>query len=134
MKLKVEKSELRKLRNLMARQAKSARTRLSDFTKEMPTDWNPYAVPNPKSELKTFTEDSAWWLIEDVLLSDLEVGPMMQTVELDKPPGAMGIAILIDIDHPDAYLYVKVQMAASGKVVGRSFHLSEKGKEQWETT
>ena len=44
---------------------------------------------------------------------------------LRKPRGAKGYVMKIDLEPGGVPLYVKVQLGA-GKIIGRSFHYSEK--------
>ena len=95
--------------------------RVVDWSPERPTDWRPHSVRNPDGILEThFSDAAAWDLIVSQLAADCEV----QTIILDKPPGATGYVMLIELE-PGRPIYVKLQLG-SGKIIGRSFHYSEK--------
>lgn len=99
------------------------KARVTAFRSDRPTDWRPGQVRNPTGVLDThFTDASAWELIA----SKLEDGHPVEIVELDKPPGATGYVMKIDIEPGHPLLYVKLQLG-SGKIIGRSFHYSERG-------
>lgn len=103
--------------------ARRGRSRITEFTRDRPTDWRPGQVRNPAGVLDThFTDASAWELIA----SKLEDGHLVEVVALDKPPGAKGYVMKIDIEPGQPRLYVKLQLG-SGKIIGRSFHYSERG-------
>ena len=106
----------------LARLASSRHTRTSVFSSARPTDWRPTQVRNPNGLLDDhFTDSTAWELIA----SKLEDGHPVEILELQKPPGARGFVMLIDIEPGEPQLYVKLQLG-SGRVVGRSFHYSER--------
>ena len=87
--------------------ARSRRTRINDFTKDLPIDWRPGQVRNPEGVLDThFTDASAWELIA----SKLEHGHPVEIVELRKPQGAKGYVMKIDIEPGQPRLYVKLQL------------------------
>ena len=54
----------------------------------------------------------------------LEDGHPVEVMRLDKPPGAKGYVMKIDIEPDRPKLYIKLQLG-SGKIIGRSFHYSE---------
>ena len=56
--------------------------------------------------------------------SKIEAGHPVEPIQLDKPQGATGYVMKIDIGHGQLQLYVKLQLR-SGRIVGRSFHYSE---------
>ena len=68
-----------------------------------------------------FTDSTAWELIA----SKLADGHPVETLELRKPPGARGFVMKIDIEPGQPRLYVKLELG-TGKVLGRSFHYSER--------
>ena len=89
----------------------------------MPNDWRPRSVRNPRGNFDThFSDASAWELIA----SELEAGREVETIRLNKPPGAEGYVMLIELEPDASPLYVKVQLSKSQKIIGRSFHYSEK--------
>lgn len=97
--------------------------RITEFRRDRPTDWRPGKVRNPDGLLDThFTDASAWELIATRLEHGEEVG----VIELQKPKGAKGYVMTIDLGPEVPALYVKLQLG-SGKIIGRSFHYSEQG-------
>ena len=103
--------------------ARSRRTRINNFTKDLPIDWRPGQVRNPEAEGEFnthFTEASAWELIA----SKLEQGHPVEAVELHTPPGAKGYVMKVDIEPGYPQLYVKLQFGPR-KIICRSFHYSE---------
>ena len=101
--------------------ARRSNARVTEFSRDRPTDWRPGKVRDPAGRLWThFTHASAWELIAD----KLEDGHDVETIELQKPPGAKGYVMKIDLEPSSPPLYVKLQLG-SGKIIGRSFHYSE---------
>ena len=95
--------------------------RVTDWTRDRPTDWRPEQVRNPNGMLDThFTDTSAWELIA----TQLRAGCVVEVVELRKPPGARGYVLKIPIESGRPYVYIKLQLGA-GKIIGRSFHYSK---------
>jgi hypothetical protein len=84
-----------------------------------PRDWNPGAVISPASGLP-YTESGAWELIADLL----ESGHPIEAIELRNPPGKTGFVMLYELEPGTVPLYIKIQFG-SGKVIGRSFHISK---------
>ena len=84
---------------------------MTEFRTDRPTDWRPGQVRNP----------AAWELIA----SRLEEDHPVEIVELRKPAGATGYVMKIDIEPGRPRLYVKLQLG-SGKIIGRSFHYSDR--------
>lgn len=103
--------------------ARRGRARVTEFSIDRPTDWRPWQVRNPAGVLDTHFTDAAAW---ELIASKLEDGHPVEVVELDKPPGATGYVMKIDIEPGHPLLYVKLQLG-SGKIIGRSFHYSERG-------
>ncbi len=102
--------------------ARRKRARVTAFSYAQPTDWRPGQVRNPDGLLDThFTDTSAWELIA----SKIESGHPLEAIELEKPPGARGYVMKIDLEPAQPQLYVKLQLG-SGKIIGRSFHYSER--------
>ena len=109
-------------RRNLARLASSRHTRTSAFSSARPTDWRPTKVRNPNGLLDDhFTDPTAWELIAYLLAG----GHPVEVLELRKPPGARGYVMLIDIEPGQPQLYVKLELG-TGKVLGRSFHYSER--------
>ncbi len=92
-----------------------------DFNLSRPTDWRPRQVRNPNGLLDTHFSDSAAW---DLIASKLEEGHPLEAIRLDKPPGATGYVMLVDLEPGQTKLYIKLQLG-SGWIIGRSFHYSE---------
>ena len=95
---------------------------MTAFSTERPTDWRPGQVRNPDGVLDTFFTDAAAW---EFIAERLDDGHPIETVELRKPQGAMGYVMKIDIESGRPQLYIKLQLG-SGKIIGRSFHYSER--------
>ncbi|MDE0032514.1 MAG: hypothetical protein OXU75_05220 [Deltaproteobacteria bacterium] len=102
--------------------ARRTGARSFDFRHDRPTDWRPQQVRNPDGLLDDyFTDKSAWELIA----SKIEDGHPLEIVQLEKPPGATGYVMKIDIEPGQPQLYIKLELG-SGKIFGRrSFHCSE---------
>ncbi len=101
--------------------ARRSNARVTELSSTRPTDWRPGEVRDPAGTLwPYFTRTSAWELIADML----EGGHDVETIELQKPPGAKGSVMKIDLEPNKPLLYVKLQLG-SGKIIGRSFHYSE---------
>ena len=109
-------------RRQLALLARSDRTRTTAFSQREPTDWRPNEIRRPEGGFSPyFTHAAAWELIAE----KLEEGHEVEVVELLKPPGAKGYVMKIDLGRDVPTLYVKLQLRR-GKVVGRSFHYSER--------
>ena len=105
---------------LLARRADSRNT---EFSSERPTKWQPEQVRDPEGYFSPsfFTDGGAWELIAD----KLEAGHDVEVVALHKPPGAKGYVMHIRLGSDEPLLYVKLQLGR-GKVIGRSFHYSDR--------
>ena len=68
-----------------------------------------------------FTEAAAWELIADML----ERGHNVEEIKLRQPPHAKGYVMKVELAPDLPTLYVKLQLWG-GKIVGRSFHYSER--------
>lgn len=112
------------LRRRLASKARYRDSRINSFSRTMPTDWGPEKIINPETTFP-FSTDSAWNLIAD-LLENPEI--KIEIVVLEKPPGKEAIVLLYDFDPEQSFLYIKVHIGARDKVIGRSFHLSTKGR------
>jgi hypothetical protein len=73
---------------------------------------------HPKSG-EPFTERGAWEFVAEVL----EAGQVMESITLDRPPGAKAYVLIIATTPMTPPIYVKLQLGA-GCVIGRSFHYS----------
>ncbi|MDO8838749.1 MAG: hypothetical protein Q7V31_07440 [Parvibaculum sp.] len=87
------------------------------FSAARPTHWEPTNVRRPDSG-EAFTPDNAWTFVAELL----EGGVDVETITLDKPLGRTGYVIICD-GWSGEKIYIKLQLV-SGKVVGRSFHVS----------
>ena len=108
-------------RHELAILARRSNARTTDFSRSRPTDWWPQSVRNPDGMLDTHFSDAAAW---ELIASKLEDGHDVETVELQKPPGATGYVMKIDLEPNAPTLYVKLQLG-SGQIIGRSFHYSK---------
>ena len=95
---------------------------MMEFSTDRPTDWRPGQVRNPNGMLDTYFSDAAAW---ELIASKLEGGHPVEAVELQKPAGAKGYVMKIDIEPGSPRLYVMLQLG-SGQVIGRSLHYSER--------
>ena len=102
--------------------ARRSHARVTAFSAERPTDWRPGQVRNPDGVLDTHFTDAAAW---ELIAARLEDGHPIETMELHKPRGAIGYVMKIDLEPSRPQLYVKLQLG-SGKIIGRSFHYSER--------
>jgi hypothetical protein len=73
------------------------------------------------ADQQVFTEPGAWEFIAEQLESDRE----LQVIALDNPAGKTGYVLVVNGGPNRPEIYIKVQLGA-GKVIGRSFHYSEK--------
>ncbi len=110
-------------RNEAAKLARRKSARDTKFTREAPCEWNPQTVQNQKSG-GMFTPDSAWEFVAEKLEDEKQKA---QWVELRKPLGKKAI-VLVVASNGEA-IYIKVQLGA-GKIIGRSFHYSDRQRNQ----
>jgi hypothetical protein len=89
-----------------------------------PRDWAPSRVRNPHLEGYFFTEAGAW----DFIADKLEAGHPYEELVLDNPRGALAIVLKICLKIEEPLLYVKIQLGAGNKAIGRSFHYSDSYK------
>jgi len=108
------------VRHQLALLARRSQCRITEFTRDRPTEWRPTEVINPESSMP-YTDAGAW----DLIATKLEEGHPLTEVELRRPPGKKGYEMIIELPSNCAPVYVKLQLGA-GKVIGRSFHLSIK--------
>ena len=97
---------------------KGKKCRITQWTKERPTVWQPTQVKNPESGF-IFTEAGAWDFIADLL----EAGHPLQSMILDHPPDKIGYVMKVSGGAGEREIYIKLQLG-SGKIYGRSFHYS----------
>lgn len=107
-------------RRLLALLARSPRTRRVGRPPKRPSHWSPFTVPNPEAPFGLhFTDASAWHFIAD----RLERGEHVETIEMDRPEGATGYVMKLELRPVSPKLYIKLELTGS-KVIGRSFHLA----------
>ena len=103
--------------------ARRSGARITTFSREQPTDWRPEQVRNPKGRLDSyFTDASAW----EFIAAQIKDGHPVEIVDLNKPKGAKRYVMKINLEADRPQLYVKLQLG-SGKIIGPSFHYSERG-------
>ena len=102
--------------------ARRRHARVTEFRPDRPTDWRPQQVRNPSGVLDTHFSNAAAW---ELIASKLEEGHPVETIELHRPPGRTGYVMKVDIEPGQPQLYVKLQLG-SGKIIGRSFHYSDR--------
>ena len=99
--------------------ARRKNARITNWSREIPTDWRPRSVRNPHGDFDThFSNESAWELIA----SELEACREVEIISLDKLPGAKGYVMLIELEPDASPVYVKVQLRGN-KVIGRKLSL-----------
>ena len=109
------------IRHQLVTLARRSKARVTAFHSDRPNDWRPGQVHNPDGVLDShFTDASAW----DYIATKLENGHPVEVMLLDKPPGAKGYVMKIDIEPDMPQLYIKLQLGP-GKIIGRSFHYSD---------
>jgi hypothetical protein len=118
--------KLKQLKLLMASKARHRRSRLNLYSPNMPTDWGPDKIINPRTGF-AFSDDSAWLLIAELLECDEQ---KVEVVILKLPPGKEAVVIIYDFSPEQSFLYIKIHMGNGNKVIGRSFHLSTRGRNE----
>lgn len=108
-------------RKLLIRLARRSRTRIVGRPPEHPNHWEPEKVCNPEALDLPFNDNSAWHLIAD----RLEQGEPVETIVLDQPEGATGYEMKFELRAGTTPLYIKLELARN-KVIGRSFHISDR--------
>lgn len=94
--------------------------RRKDRVVGVPSEWSPQRVKHPEMEGWFFSDVGAWEFIAD----KLEAAHPYEELYLDNPPGALAIVMKVRLTVPDPLLYIKVQIGASNRAIGRSFHYS----------
>lgn len=108
------------VRRVLAKLASRAGTRISGGRRAR---WNPWNVNNPQNRYLqgNFTNETAWRLIAEKLNDGHEV----ETIALNRPPGATGYVLKIRVEANVPPVYVKLELPKNRrKVRGRSFHYS----------
>ena len=110
----------RETRRLLAKLARSERTRDDTWTRKRPTEWRPTTVRDPRGGFfPTFTRHSAW----DFVAEKLEEGHPVEIVPLDEPPARVGYVLKVELEGDPQTLYVKLELSRNRRLVhGRSFH------------
>lgn len=78
-------------------------------------------MPNPHVPGYYFTDAGAWEYIADLL----DANHPYEEIVLDTPLGAKAIVLLVPHPANPQHLYIKIQLGASNKAIGRSFHFSQ---------
>jgi hypothetical protein len=116
-----ERDDLASVRSELSRLAKRKQDRITEWSRQMPTEWTPGKVVNPEVDMP-FTEAGAW----DLVARLLDAGHPIQQVSLRQACSAeTGYVILVDLKPGMPKLYVKLQLK-HGKICGRSFHYSDR--------
>jgi hypothetical protein len=105
---------IRRQISVLARQKKC---RISDWTRDEPTEWQPHTVKDNFGEF--FTDAGAWEFLADLL----DAGHMVEEIVLRLPPGRKAYVVKKRIDSVHPEIYIKVRLG-SGTIIGRSFHYS----------
>lgn len=106
-------------RGVLIRLCESRRTRIVTFTAEMPCRWQPRQFTDPRSR-QAFTDEGAWTYIVRCLKDGVDIEELI----LKRPPGAKAYVLYLPGVNAQK-IYVKLQMCG-GRVIGRSFHESDK--------
>jgi hypothetical protein len=108
------------LRRRLIAMASSRRTRMVEFSRKAPCDWQANGITDPRTK-QPFTEDGAW----DYVCHHINSGVPIEVIELSNPPGKKAYVMLLPSNQPDLLIYVKLQVVGNG-VLGRSFHYSNR--------
>ena len=100
--------------------ARQKRARVVQWTRDCPTEWQPQQVVDPRTN-NYFTPNGAWEFIAEQLEAK---DPNIDTKILDKPPWKKAYILLIQTK--EGVIYIKVHFGKGGKIVGRSFHYSDR--------
>lgn len=112
-------------RSQMAALARNTQTRRAGSLGR-PAKWAPETVPDLETGLG-MTDGAAWYFVA-ACLEDASL--LMQTISLQKPPGATGYVFKIPRGQ-DIKLYIKIEIVINPHqtfICGRSFHLSTGSK------
>jgi len=115
-----EKDDLASIRSELSRLAKRRQDRITQWSRQMPTEWTPGKVTNPEVDMP-FTEPGAWHLVAELL----DKGHPIQQVTLHHSHSEAAYVMLVDLKPGMPRLYIKLQLK-SGKICGRSFHYSDR--------
>ena len=115
-----EKDDLASIRSELSRLAKRRQDRITQWSRQMPTEWTPGKVTNPEVDMP-FTEAGAWLFVAHLL----DTGHPIQQVTLRQSRSDVAYVMLVDLKPETPKLYIKVQLKG-GKICGRSFHYSDR--------
>jgi hypothetical protein len=115
-----ERDDLASVRSELSRLAKRKQDRITEWSRQMPTEWTPGKVVNPEVDMP-FTEAGAWHFVAHLL----DTGHPIQEVSLRQSHSEVAFVMLVDLKPGAPKLYIKLQLK-SGKVCGRSFHYSDR--------
>lgn len=88
---------------------------------DCPNDWEPYTVRDPAGGY--FTDESAWEFILQLLKSGHRFQEVLQHIP---PKGAHRMAYFTVVTIDGFEVYIKIRPAQSHRIMGRSFHYSER--------
>jgi hypothetical protein len=108
------------VRRELSRLARKRDSRVTEWNPQMPSEWTPGRVTNPEVDMP-FTEAGAWHFVADLL----DCGHPIRRVVLRQPRGEEAFEMTVDLKAGMPKLYIKVQLK-SGKIIGRSFHYSDR--------
>jgi len=115
-----ERDDLASVRSELSRLAKRKQDRITEWSRQMPTEWTPGKVVNPEVDMP-FTEAGAWHFVAHLL----DTGHPIQQVTLRQSHSEVAYVMLVDLKPGTPKLYVKLQLKG-GKICGRSFHYSDR--------
>ncbi len=111
--------DINAIKRKLAELARKRDKRDVGFWPDDPHNWYPESVIDPRSK-KPFTRSGAW----DFIAEELEKKEtLIKPVPLIAPRGKVGYKFLVSTEY--GTIYIKVRLAKA-KIIGRSFHYSEK--------
>lgn len=109
-------ADIENVKRELARLAAKKSARITRWSPNMPTQWQPMTVIDPRNG-QPFTPSGAWeFIVEKLQDSDT----VLEEKFLDKPKGKK--AYVLRIDTENGQIYIKIHFGNGGKIVGRSFH------------
>jgi hypothetical protein len=121
-------NDLASVRSELSRLAKRRQDRITEWSREMPTEWTPGKVINPEVDMP-FTEAGAWHFVGELL----DAGHPIQEVSLRHSHGEVAYVMRVDLKPGTPRLYVKLQLKGA-RICGRSFHYSDREVTEPDTT
>jgi hypothetical protein len=115
-----ERDDLAIVRSELSRLAKRKEDRITEWSRQVPTEWTPGKVVNPEVDM-TFTEAGSWQFVAELL----DTGHPIQQIVLRQSRSEVAYVMLIDLKPGMPKLYIKLQLKG-GKICGRSFHYSDR--------